>query len=200
MQHTKNIILVALGAALIWVGAIISIPVGPVPITLQTMMVVVVGMMLGPGKAALAILLYYLLGIIGIPVFAGVKSGFAAFTASPTAGFLVGFLPAAVLAGLLFGLARRCAERGRGAQSRRPAGVVPYVVIALAALLGMAVPYLFGVPWFMHYTGKTLSDSLPLVLTPFLVGDVIKTFAAALIGGSLLRFRGNSADSADFGE
>ncbi len=177
MNRTKSIILIALGVALVWVGSVVSIPIGPVPITLQTMMVVVVGMMLGPTRGGLAILLYYLLGVIGIPVFAGFKSGVAVFTTSPTAGFLLGFFPAALIAGILFSVATWFK------------GVVRYVLIAVAAVVGMVVPYTLGIPLFMSYTGKTLAESLPLVLTPFIVGDVIKTFAATLVGGALLRFR-----------
>ncbi len=183
MNSTKSIILIALGVALVWVGAAVSIPIGPVPISLQTMMVVVVGMLLGPVRGGLAILLYYLLGIIGIPVFAGFKSGIAVFTASPAVGFLLGFFPAALVSGFLFSVAKRFK------------GLACYVLIAIAAVLGMVVPYTLGIPLFMSYTGKTLAESLPLVVIPFIVGDVIKTVAATLVGGALLRFRGVDGES-----
>ncbi len=182
MNSTKSIILIALGSALVWVGSAISIPIGPVPISLQTMMVVIVGMMLGPIRGGLAMLLYYLLGLIGIPVFAGFTSGIAVFTSSPAAGFLLGFLPAVIVSGLLFSVARRFR------------GAVGYVCIAVTAAIGMVLPYTLGIPVFMNYTGKTLVESLPLVVTPFIPGDVIKTVAATLVGGALLRFRG--ADTA----
>ncbi len=185
MNSTKNLIWITLGTALIWVGAFASIPLGPMPITLQTMMVVVVGMLLGVKRGPLAVLLYSFLGIIGLPVFAGFKSGVAAFTASPTAGFLVGFLPAVLLVGIFFYL-----PRGRR-------GFSLYLCTAIAAVVGMVVPYFFGIPWFMHYTGKTLSESLPLVLIPFILGDTIKTVAAYLVGVTLLKAHNKSEETSN---
>ncbi len=182
MHNIKTVVMVALGAALIWVSAVVAIPVGPVPITLQTMIVVVVGMLLGPWRAVLAVLLYYLLGIMGVPVFAGFKSGIAVLTASPTAGFALGFLPAALISGLLCSLAGRTK------------GALRYTLVGITALVGMITPYLLGIPLFMNYTGKSLADSLPLVLIPFIPGDSIKTVAAILIGVALLKFRDPSQE------
>lgn len=88
----------ALLAALIAVGALIQLPIGPVPVTLQTFFIVLAGYILGPVSGAAAMLLYILAGAIGLPIFAGGKAGFAVLF-GPTGGYLLGFVGTAYLAG-----------------------------------------------------------------------------------------------------
>lgn len=90
MNKTYSLTLIALGAALVAALSPFQIPLGPIPITLQTLAIGLVATIYRPKEATLAIVLYLLLGAIGLPVFAGGKGGFQAFF-GPTAGFLVFF-------------------------------------------------------------------------------------------------------------
>ena len=95
-----DITVVAISAALIAVCSWISIPVGPVPFTLQTLAVLAVLLTTGGRRGTLAIVVYLALGLVGVPVFSGFKGGPAAF-AGPTGGFLIGFAAAALVFWLL---------------------------------------------------------------------------------------------------
>ena len=94
---TRDLVLIPLFAALFSIGAFIKIPIGLVPASLQTIFVLLAGMLLGARRGALAVLLYLLLGLIGLPVFTA--GGGPGYILHPTFGYLLGMLPAAWLAG-----------------------------------------------------------------------------------------------------
>ena len=96
-MSTKNLVYAALFAALIAIGAQIRLPIGPVPVTLQLPMVLLAGLLLGPKIGALSAFVYMMMGLIGLPVFAG--GGGIGTVVSPTFGFIVGYIPAAWIAG-----------------------------------------------------------------------------------------------------
>ncbi len=102
LLKTKGMVLCALFAALTGVGALIAIPLPftPVPITLQTFFIFLAGALLGKYLGALSQLIYLLLGVVGLPVFAKGSSGIGALL-GPSGGYLVGFIPAAFLVGYL---------------------------------------------------------------------------------------------------
>ena len=139
----------------------IPLPFSPVPVTGQTLAVVLVGISLGARRGALSLLLYLAEGAMGLPVFAGGGLG-PAWIVGPTGGYLWGFVLAAYVVGSL-------AERGwdRSIGSR-----------ALAILLGNAAIYLLGLPWLAQFTG--VERVLALGLYPFLVGDLAKLVLAML--------------------
>ncbi len=97
-MKSKNITLVALFTALTAIGAFISIPLGPVPITLQSFFVILSGILLGPKLGALSQVLYIFLGLIGIPIFSGFSGGLQHIL-KPSFGFIIGFVFAAYIAG-----------------------------------------------------------------------------------------------------
>jgi biotin transport system substrate-specific component len=164
-------LLVLGGAALVALLAQAEIPLKPVPITLQTLGVLLVGAALGWKRGGLALLLYVLAGSLGLHVFAGGKSGFG----GASSGYLVGFVVAAGLVGWLvqrFGLDRRV------------------LGTALAMLAGNVVIYLFGLPWLAQVIGvpwlspETGLDGKTVLgygLIPFLLGDTLKLVLAALL-------------------
>ncbi len=161
------------GAALVAVCAQISVPLTPVPLTLQTLAVLLVGAALGSRQGAGALLMYLGAGAAGLPVFAGgAASLLSARTGglTPTLGYLIGFVLAAGVVGWL------CE---RFAADRTPWGT------ALAMLAGNAVIYAVGLPvlgLLLHLSGPTL---LSAGLTPFLPGDALKlALAAALLPGA----------------
>jgi biotin transport system substrate-specific component len=159
-SSTRDVFLV-LGASLVVAGlAQVSIPLPftPVPITGQTLGVLLSGIVLGSRRAALAMALYLLEGTLGLPFFAGGRSGLG----GPTTGYLLSFPLAAFLTGLL-------AERG---WDRKP------LTAALAMLTGSLAIFTLGALWLSSFVGGAQKAFLLGVL-PFLPGDLLKTTIAA---------------------
>ena len=97
---TRDMILVSLFTALTAVGAFLSIPIGSVPITLQSMFTILSGLILGPKLGSLSQLIYVLLGLAGVKIFAGFSGG-PQTVFSPSFGFLIGFIFASYVVGLI---------------------------------------------------------------------------------------------------
>jgi biotin transport system substrate-specific component len=166
--------LVAGASLLIALSAQVSIPLPftPVPVTLQTLAVVLTGALLGSRRGAITILLYLAEGFAGLPVFSLGSAGIAHLL-GPTGGYLVGFVAAAWLTGFLV-------ERGF-------AGAVPGALLTLIA--GHLVPYLGGVAWLGVAVG--LPRAVSLGFLPFLPGDALKVAASlgVLAGANILGAR-----------
>lgn len=178
-----DITIIAVSAALITVCSWISIPVGPVPVTLQTLAVLAVLLTIGGRRGTIAIAVYLALGAVGAPVFAGFKGGPAAFI-GPTGGFLAGFLVAALLFWLLEKLV--FARLMTTPAKKLVFGVVNSLIFEL-------VLYTVGVIWFMTvYAAQTGPVGLGTVLgwcvLPFIIPDLVKIFAASVIGSRTSRF------------
>lgn len=167
-QLVADILLILGGSLFTALMAQIAIPLPftPVPITGQTLAVLLTGAALGSRRGALSIAAYLLEGALGLPVFAGGAAGLARLR-GPTGGYLLGFLAAAFITGWL-------AERG---WDRRP------LTTALAMLIGNAVIYLFGLPWLALFLGSFLGPkgALALGLLPFIPGDLLKLALAAFL-------------------
>ncbi|MFC2030899.1 biotin transporter BioY [Chloroflexota bacterium] len=155
--------LVIFGSLLVALSAriVLPLPFSPVPITGQTLTVLLVGASLGSRLGGLSLLLYLMAGLARLPVFAGGMGG-PLVLLGPTGGYLIGFVAAAYLAGLL-------AEKG---WDRRFGSTVA------AMLLGNLVIYAFGLLWLARYAGDM---TLRLGLYPYLPGDLLKVFLAALL-------------------
>ncbi|WP_127475300.1 biotin transporter BioY [Microbacterium sulfonylureivorans] len=162
--------LVVTGAAFVALLAQASIPLWPVPITGQTLGVIVVGAALGSRRGAAALITYLLVGLAGLPVFADFTGSIAA-VAKPSFGFVIGFVFSAFVAGWF-------AER---AWDRRPA--LAFVGFAAASV----VPFLFGIPYMAFILNVVMGldysflGLLEVGLLPFIVGGLIKAALAALI-------------------
>lgn len=156
------------GSALIAAAAQVTVPMLPVPMTLQTFAVLAIGMLYGARLGAITVAAYLVEGAIGLPVFAG-GANLAMLLAKPyTLGYLVGFGAAAAAAGWL---------------AERRAGVSGAV---LAVLAGTAVLYLFGLAWL----SVMLADPVAAIATgalPFLLGDAVKAALAVAVREGLGR-------------
>lgn len=150
--------------ALTAVGAYILIPVPPVPITLQTLFVNLAGALLGGSLGALSQVVYILLGVIGLPVFAGGKAG-AGVLFGPTGGYLIGFVAGAYVIGRLTAL-------------RRKPGFV-WLFCAMSA--GIAIVYVTGIVQLMIVAKLDYDKAIAVGLVPPLPGDILKIILAALI-------------------
>ncbi|WP_236968476.1 biotin transporter BioY [Microbacterium aurantiacum] len=165
-----DVALVLSGVALVALLAKVSFFIGPIPITGQTLGVIVVGAALGARRGAAALTSYLLVGLAGLPVFAGPVAG-PAYVLSPSFGFIVGFIPAAFLAGWF-------AER---AWDRKP--WLAFVGFVAASV----VPFLVGVPYMALILGTVLGQQVTAAsvlaagVVPFILPGLIKAAAAAVL-------------------
>ena len=162
-SSTRTIVYCALFAALTCAVAPLSIPLpGGVPITLQMVTVMLAGLILGAKLGFISQRIYVLLGLVGLPVFAGLTGGLGKL-AGPSGGFIIGFLFLAWLSGLLY------FRLGRNKK-----GAAKYAAIVFSVLVGCAAMYVFGLGWFMVSTGRTLAEAFALCMLPFIPGDLLK--------------------------
>jgi biotin transport system substrate-specific component len=157
----RNASLVLAGTVIIAIAAQIKVPMWPVPITMQTLAVLLIGLTYGGRLATATLVLYLFEGAVGLPVFAS-GGGLAQFM-GPTGGYLVGFLFAASLLGF-------ASDKGF---TKNITGLLGSLTLATALI------YLPGVLWLSTFTG--VEKALMLGMIPFLLGDVIKAVIVALI-------------------
>ena len=158
---------IMIGTALLALSAHIEVPFWPVPLSLQTLVVLLIGFAGGASLGGATILAYLAEGALGLPVFHG--GGGIAYLAGPTAGYLFGFVPAAILVGAL-------AERGAGGGIAR---------IAAALLLGDALIFACGLAWLVPSFGPAKSVAFGLV--PFLPAEAVKLALALALAPRLRR-------------
>ena len=164
---TLAMVHIALCTALMCVAAQITIPLPiGVPFTLQVMMVILIALILKPLYALIAQSLYTLLGIIGLPVFAGGKSGVGTILA-PTGGFIIGFIIAAFVVSLLKG-------SGKG-----KVGVARYLLVSILA--GIPCIYIPGIALYMVYVQADLWSAIVTLTSVFILIDIAKCVIASLI-------------------
>jgi len=172
-----DLVLISVSAALITVCSWISIPIGTIPFTLQTMAILAVMLTAGGRRGTVAILVYLLMGACGIPVFAGFKGGLTAL-AGPTGGFLIGF----VIAALIYWLFEKMIFKRLMTTTLKI-----WIFGVINSLIFEVVMYIVGVIWFMTvYAAQTgpvgLSTVLSWCVFPFIVPDIVKLIAAVIIG------------------
>lgn len=153
---------VALGIAMLIAGAKIAVPFWPVPMTMQTFAVLIVGASLGRIAGAASVISYLSLGAAGLPVFAGAAAG-PAYLMGPTAGYLLGFVAAATCIGWV---AERKVERRA-------------LSLTLGGIAAMALIYACGAGWLALQIGAAKAWSFGVL--PFLLGDALKISLAAML-------------------
>ncbi|NKN39453.1 biotin transporter BioY [Agrobacterium sp. a22-2] len=175
---TRDLVLISLFAAIIVaLGLVPPITLGfiPVPITAQSLGVMLAGVILGAKRGALAAVLVILLVAIGLPVLSGGRGGLAVF-AGPTVGFLIGWVPAAFATGLV-------AERFAGLSRQALPQTLGF--IAAAMIGGVFVLYLFGIGYLAFGAGLGLSKAFYGSLA-FIPGDLLKAVIAGLAGRAVM--------------
>ena len=175
----KNIVIIALFAALI--AALGLVPkftlASGIPITAQSMGIMLCGTVLGSQRGALAVLLFLLLVALGLPLLAGGRGGLGVFS-TPWAGFLFGFPLAAFVAGLIM-------ERWRTEN-------IPLVAGVAAVIGGIGALYLIALPYYMVATVSGLDQALVTVMLPFVPGDLLKAVLTGYITAGLAKARPES--------
>lgn len=171
---TKSMILCALFTALIAVGAYITIPLPPVPITLQCNFAILAGLLLGAKRGSLSVLVYILLGLSGIPVFTG--GGGIAYVLKPSFGYILGFAAAAWIAGKIV------------EKAERPS----YKRVLFASFAGLLAVYLFGMLYYYlictFYLGEQIMLGYLFVhfFLIFIPGDALLCLVMAAIAKQLI--------------
>ena len=168
MQTAKHpalpLAMTAVMAAVMAVVAPFSISIGPIPLSLCTLVIYMNAYILGWKRGTVATLVYILLGAVGMPVFNSFSGGLGV-VAGPTGGYIVGYLPLA----LICGLAVAAAPKNRVGQF-------------IGMILGTAVLYALGTAWYCVQSGNPLGVAMGYCVIPFLPGDFIKMIVAAGVG------------------
>jgi len=173
----RQIVFTALFAALFVIMSAIKISLPLVPITLQTLAVMLAGAFLGPWLGFLSIFLVVALTALGLPLLGG--HGGIAVIQGVTGGFILAFPVSALLVGFAV---RRLVRSGLLQRSKTAAIIVLFVIFEL---LTTFLVYAGGVPWFAMVTDQSIAASLPVACYPFLVGDTIKAAVAAIAMAAL---------------
>jgi biotin transport system substrate-specific component len=172
---TRDMILTGLFAALTSVGAYITIPLPYIPLTLQVFFCILAGVILGSKLGMLSQLVYAVIGLLGVPVFAGGQGGIT-YIFKPSFGFIIGFIVAAYVIGKI-------------AESYKS---INFLNIFLALMTGIIVIYIFGVSYMLLivnlYVGKvmTLSSAIKAGFTPFILADIVKAILASFLAVQII--------------
>lgn len=167
-MKTKELVTCALLAAVICILSPLSLPIGPVPISLATFAVMLSAAILGAKWGTIATAIYILLGIVGVPVFAGYSAGIGCVAGS-TGGYIVGYLPLAFITGIFL---------DKLAQN---AGKLKYAWLMAGMIAGTVVLYVIGTAWFIQVSGAAFSDAMAWCVTPFIAGDFLKMIVVAIV-------------------
>ena len=174
IQKTRNMVLCALFVALIIAGAFLKIPIPVVPFTLQLLFTMLAGLLLGKKWGAIAVVVYILLGLMGLPVFA--EGGGPSYIFRPSFGYIIGFAVAAYVTGML-------ANRVENPSYRR---------LLAADFIGLGIVYLFGMVYYYLISDLYLGTPIglwPLFLYCFLLavpGDIVLCILGAVLAKRLI--------------
>ncbi len=171
--NTYALAVTALMTAVTCILAPLSIPIGPVPISLTNFAIYLALYLLDWKKGTMSYILYLLLGFVGLPVFSGFTAGLGKL-AGPTGGYIVGFLPMAVIAGIVIDKFKQ-----------------RWIQIA-GMIIGTAICYAFGTAWFCIQANYTVSAALAVCVIPFIPADLIKMVVAMIIGPEIRKRLGTS--------
>lgn len=172
-KRLKQLCKMAMIAAMTAVLAQVVLPIGPVPFNLAVLGAFFAGIFLSPAYAAFCMFAYMFMGLVGLPVFAGLKGGFGVL-AGPTGGYIVGYVAIAILTSL-----------GKNKK---------VWIAALLMTAGVAACYVLGTAWFMIVSGSNLATSLAYCVVPFILPDLAKGVVAYVVGKAVnlrLAFHGD---------
>lgn len=159
----REMVFTAICAALICVLAPISVPAGAIPVSLGTFAIYFSAALLGGKRGTAAVIVYIMIGMVGLPVFTGMRGGVGVLFGA-TGGYIIGYIPLALLTGVFSDMKSKL-------HWTMPFGMV----------LGTVALYTFGTAWYMIMTGSTLAAALLACVVPFLAFDAVKMVLATLL-------------------
>lgn len=164
-NRTRDLALVGLMVALLGVSAYIAFPIPftPIMITAQTIIINLIGLVLSPKRGAFALITFFLLGAIGIPIFSGGKAG-VGILFGPSGGYFLGFLIGVVVISYL---------RGSSISLKK------YLFITIG--VGLPIILTFGALWMSIYNKIGIIKTIEVAVLPFLIGDILKAILASII-------------------
>ncbi len=168
-KKTINLAITALMSAVLCVVSPLSIPVGTVPISLTTMFIAIGIYLIGPIRMSISVLIYFFMGIIGLPVFANFKSGLAVI-AGPTGGYLLGYIAFTLAGGIII---------------YKDINNIRYSIIGM--VIGNLLIYVIGTSWLSYSMELSFGEALWVGVIPFIIADVIKMSAAVYLGRTIRR-------------
>ena len=185
----------ALMAAIMCILCPMSLPIGPIPISLQIFVCLLATYILGTTRALISFMVYLFLGAVGLPVFSGFQGGLAKL-AGPTGGYIIGFIFTILIAGSIIDRFGRQGElRPTKADNipqfsskdiRAEKMKIRRIIAAVIGMtLGIAAAYLFGTIWFIHQAQCDLSYALSVCVIPFIPLDLMKMAAAIVLGTAI---------------
>lgn len=160
----RTLTIMGVMTAVICILAPVALPIGPVPISLSTFVLYLALYILGTKRTCICCGIYLLIGMAGVPVFAGFSGGVGKLL-GPTGGYLIGYLPMILIAGILI-------DRAVGRKA----------VEFLAMAAGILVCYLFGTCWLSYQAHMSFQAALFAGVIPFIAGDIIKMILVLIIG------------------
>ncbi len=170
MKHNTPVYTMAAVAVMAAVLAVVSpfaLPIGPVPLSLATLVVYLTAYVLSWKRGTAAVLVYILLGAVGMPVFSGFAGGLGKLM-GPTGGYILGYLPMVLISGLFV---------DRFPRKR--------LVQLAGMMLATAVLYALGTAWFCFAMDSALAPALTACVIPFLPGDLVKILISLAVGPML---------------
>lgn len=170
-NNVQNLTLTALLAAILCVMGPIVVPIGMVPMSFANMAIYLAIILLDKKRATISVALYLLIGLVGIPVFAGFSSG-AGKLFGPTGGYLIGYLALSFIGGSLL-------EKGKCQGNKK---VLNQFFVLSVGTIGL---YLVGTVWLMYQSKLNLITALSVGVFPFVLFDIIKIFLSISIGNSI---------------
>lgn len=157
----------AVMTALMCIFGPLTVPIGPVPISLTNLILLFSIFILGTKGTTISFIVYLLLGIVGLPVFSGYEGGIGKI-AGPTGGYLIGFIPMIILCGIVY------------SRFRKTKLDIP--VTAAAMVVGTLLAYAFGTVWFVIIAKCDIAYALGICVIPFIPFDIAKIVIANILG------------------
>ena len=154
----------ALFAALMCIFGPMSVPIGPIPISLTNLVIYIAVYLLGTRESTISYLVYLMLGAVGLPVFSAYSGGMGKLL-GPTGGYLIGFIFMAIISGVALKLSK-----------------ANVFITAAGMVVGTAVAYAFGTAWFVKVAEYTWSNALKVCVYPFIPFDLGKIVIASILG------------------
>lgn len=166
-QKVFQLAIIGIAAAIICILGPLSIPIGVVPVAFANLAIYIVLYALGMKKGTVSVLIYLLIGLIGIPVFSNFSGGLGKLL-GPTGGYLIGYIFMALISGYII---------DRFFENK--------VMCFLGMVLGTAFLYAFGTAWLAHQANLSFSAALAAGVIPFIPGDLAKILIASIIGSQV---------------
>lgn len=166
-MKTKSLVICAVFSAVLCIFCVMTVPIGTVPVSMATFAVMLVSVVLGPKLAAVSVVIYILLGSVGLPVYSGFKGGFQILL-GPTGGYIWSYIFMSLLIG--------------GVTKKYPHKKILSFAVCLA---GTAICYILGTVQFMLVQNTSFISSLAVCVLPFIPFDILKAFFAAFLGSSI---------------